>query len=446
MNEKIKCPVCKGSLDNGTTCPSCKFNLEIYDMSKKISVFLYNKGLDLIKKGALLDAIAILERSLYFCKTNVVARNLLGIIYYQIGEVGESLKHWVISINLKKDDNPAGKYIEDMKLEKLLLERKNEAIKTYNEALQYMKQGNEDIAIIRLTKAVNLSPDLIKAHLLLTLTYAQEEENKEKARMFFDKAREVDHASSLVLYYARKFFGEGEKGISVTNKTAEKVSLNEKRAKDPKIQRNRLVASFISGALLTVLVIYLFGGMNKLIQDNANLTSKNKTLEKELQKVNEDTERERKELKVLQDEKKREAQKELFNTVNTLYTEKKYIEVIEALKQVEKEYLVPEDVTRIGEIETSAYMQVANEYYNEGRKLYNSSKNEESKMNLELAINYGKNESFVLDAKFMLGRIAENMGEADNAIKIYDDIIENYKGTHTSELAKYRKQLITGIQ
>ena len=45
-------------------------------------------------------------------KYNINARNLLGLIYCEMGEVVEALSQWVMSKNLAPDDNVAESYIK----------------------------------------------------------------------------------------------------------------------------------------------------------------------------------------------------------------------------------------------------------------------------------------------------------------------------------------------
>ena len=42
------------------------------------------------------------------------ARNLLGLVYYEIGEVVQALSEWVISANYQPEDNIATKYLKEV--------------------------------------------------------------------------------------------------------------------------------------------------------------------------------------------------------------------------------------------------------------------------------------------------------------------------------------------
>ena len=75
------------------------------DYMKKIvyhSNYWYNDGLRKAQMRDMSGAIASLRRSLQFNRENIAARNLLGLVYYGIGEVPEALVEWIISKNLKQ--------------------------------------------------------------------------------------------------------------------------------------------------------------------------------------------------------------------------------------------------------------------------------------------------------------------------------------------------------
>ena len=58
----------------------------------------YNMGLERARLRDLSGAAECLKKSLHFNKYQTDARNLLGLIYYEVGEVGDALVQWVISM------------------------------------------------------------------------------------------------------------------------------------------------------------------------------------------------------------------------------------------------------------------------------------------------------------------------------------------------------------
>ena len=61
----------------------------------------YNEGLEKAGIRDMTGAVQSLQLSLKLNKNNIDARNLLGLIYYETGEVVPALSEWVISKNLK---------------------------------------------------------------------------------------------------------------------------------------------------------------------------------------------------------------------------------------------------------------------------------------------------------------------------------------------------------
>ena len=80
------------------------------DYTKKImyqSNSWYNDGLRKAQVRDMSGAIVSLQQSLQYNRENIAARNLLGLVYYGIGEVSEALVEWIISKNLCPRDNIA---------------------------------------------------------------------------------------------------------------------------------------------------------------------------------------------------------------------------------------------------------------------------------------------------------------------------------------------------
>ena len=63
----------------------------------------YNAGLERAQRRDLTGAVYCLKKCLNLNKYQVDARNLLGLIYYEMGEVSEALVQWVISMNFMEE-------------------------------------------------------------------------------------------------------------------------------------------------------------------------------------------------------------------------------------------------------------------------------------------------------------------------------------------------------
>ncbi|MCI8638425.1 MAG: tetratricopeptide repeat protein [Coprococcus sp.] len=164
------------------------------------SCFWYNDGLKKAKIRDLSGAVVSLRRSLQYSRENVVARNLLGLVYYGRGEVVEALVEWIISKNLKSHENIANYYIKKLQETPGDLDRVNQAIRKYNQCLVYCRQNGEDLAIIQLKKVIAAHPSFLKAHQLLALLYLHTGQYA-KARQLLRRAHKMDITNEITLSY-----------------------------------------------------------------------------------------------------------------------------------------------------------------------------------------------------------------------------------------------------
>ncbi len=177
--------------------------MDSYNKIIRLSNMLYNDGLEKAKVRDLSGAADALQKSLKFYKGNIQARNLLGLVYYEMGEVVDALSEWVLSRSLQPEDNVAEQYLEAIQSNRSRLSLVNQTIKKYNQALLYCKQGSGDLAVIQLKKVLSMNPKLIKGHQLLALLYMQD--NKyELARKELQAASKIDANNLITLRYLQE--------------------------------------------------------------------------------------------------------------------------------------------------------------------------------------------------------------------------------------------------
>lgn len=185
--------------------------MRVYKKIIRRSNAYYNDGLAKAKVRDLSGAIESLRRSLKYNKRNTMARNLLGLVYFEIGEVVEALSQWVISKNFQPEKNIADDYIQEVQSNPGRLETINQTIKKFNLALNYCKQGSEDLAIIQLKKVLTMNEKMVQAYQLLGLLYIQSEE-WDLARKTLNRALRIDTTNTRTLKYLREVkrsIGEG---------------------------------------------------------------------------------------------------------------------------------------------------------------------------------------------------------------------------------------------
>ena len=140
--------------------------MDIQKRNAQIANSYYNLGLEKAKMRDLSGAAQSLKDSLHFNKYQTDARNLLGLIYYESGEVSDALVQWVISLNLQPEKNLADHYLDEIQRKPGQLEIESQNIKTFNQALWHAQNGSDDLAIMQLARVVQAKPHFVKAHLL----------------------------------------------------------------------------------------------------------------------------------------------------------------------------------------------------------------------------------------------------------------------------------------
>ena len=223
------------------------------DYTKKIvyqSNYWYNDGLRKAQIRDMSGAIVSLRRSLQFNRENIAARNLLGLVYYGIGEVPEALVEWIISKNLRTHNNIADYYINTVQASAKELETINLAIKKYNQCLAYCQQNGEDLAIIQLKQVVASHPSFLKAHQLLALLYLHTGQYT-RARQMIRQARKLDTGNEITLKYMHELThqrGKQRRRSEKKKEDAVEYSLGNETIIQPKHSRVKEMASHLAVA------------------------------------------------------------------------------------------------------------------------------------------------------------------------------------------------------
>lgn len=187
-------------LENGH-CSSCGMNYKLLKKAYNTSNYYYNLGLDRASVRDLTGAMDALSLALKYNKQNINARNLLGLIYYEMGEIVTGLTQWVISSNyLPGEENIASYYIKEVQSDPVKLEEANQLAKQFNQALMHAKQGTKDLAFIQLKRILSGYPHFVKGYLLLALLY-MDIGNPDKAKKAIKRVLRIDKNNTLAVKY-----------------------------------------------------------------------------------------------------------------------------------------------------------------------------------------------------------------------------------------------------
>lgn len=160
----------------------------------------YNLGLEKAKRRDLTGAAEALKRALRFNKFHTDARNLLGLIYDEVGEVGSAMCQWVLSLNLQEQDNIAEEYLRKINDSRSYLEVADQAAKKFNQSLIYAQNDNEDLAVLLLMRMLSDFPFYLKAQLLLALLYMQHDDFAKAGRCLYQVLK-IDKFNPLAQRY-----------------------------------------------------------------------------------------------------------------------------------------------------------------------------------------------------------------------------------------------------
>ncbi len=197
----MNCPKCGHEiLKWRKRCEICGQDISAYERLQRISNTFYNKGLERARVRDLSGAIEMLKKSLEINKENTDARNLLGLVYFEMGEVVAALSEWVISQNFQPQDNDAAYFLKKVQSDTVAFDGMNQTIKKFNIALMNAKRQDDDLAILQLKRVISQNPKFVRALLLLALIYLKNCEY-EKARRCLVRVQKIDVGNVTALRY-----------------------------------------------------------------------------------------------------------------------------------------------------------------------------------------------------------------------------------------------------
>lgn len=273
------------------------------ELSRRISNSYYNHAIDKACIRDLSGAAADLKVCLNLNKYHIDARNLLGLVYYEMGEVSEAVVQWVISTNLSSENNKATEWIDILQSQPEVLDRAEQAIRKYNQALAQANADGDDLAVIQLTRVADANPRFVKANLLLALLYINREEYT-RAGKYLVRVQRVDKYNVRAAHYMNIVKAHTGKAEVERKRQRRAFSHNQLQDDDviipPTYKENtglQMVLNIIAGLLLGAAAIFFLvmpareRGMNnahtkelllyneQLNQKNEQIASQQKTVE-----------------------------------------------------------------------------------------------------------------------------------------------------------------------
>ena len=454
----MKCPNCDSILSlKNNRCDRCGEDVRVYKRVVKASNAYYNQGLSKAKVRDLSGAAAALRTSLELNKRNTNARNLLGLVYYEMGETVSALSEWVLSKHFQSNDNDADELMSMVQSNPTKLENINQAIKKYNTALQSAKQGSNDLAIIQLKKVISLNPKFIRAFQLLALLYINEGE-KDKATRLLLKARSIDVNNTLTLRYLKELGVNNTKQVNEVKEAKQEEGnksnpeytvfsgMNSYKEDKPNIWAylNLVIGIVIGMAALYFLVVPTISNKanEELKESNLKLSNQVSTLTSEktsLENKNADLTKQVEELQAQLNITPPSASTEPGASSDTLTEEQSISQLLSAaflymdnkkeeaaleLVNVDPNVFTLETAKTVyNTIKDASFDSVAQSLYSYAHSLYSKNKFEEA---LPIFLQANSLKEDYEDAQYFIGRCYHRLEQYDKAREYYEALVENH--------------------
>lgn len=446
------CYRCGAEIGKNDYCPECSADVSIFQKVVRISNQYYNDGLEQAQVKNMSGAIVSLKKSLKFYKYNTDARNLLGLVYYEIGETVEALGEWVISANYQGEDNAAVRYLREIHNNRGQLETINQTIKKYNQAILYCKQGSRDLAIIQLKKVLALNPKLVKGHQLLALLYLQEGQY-EKAKKSLRNAGKIDADNTLTLKYLKEVNRKlKEKGGNKKTQNDDLISYqsgNEtiimpKRFRETSLMGTigYIVIGLVVGIAVTGFLI-VPGVKNKaaneakkkLIEASDTISTNGQTitdLEKKITTLQDKLDEALSDKESVQTKIK--SYEDLLDAYE-IYASGDVEKTGEALDKIDTSYLSKEAKATYDSLKEEIYDKYMKSLYTKGYRYYGSGNWEKA---IETLLKVVENDMSYEDgsAVYYLAQSYRRNNDLDSAKEYYQYVIDNYPGTQKAKTAE----------
>ena len=369
------------------------------------------------------------------------------------------------------EENIYGKELEEIKKNKTELYKANQMIKKYNQALNYAKQGNDDLAMLQLKNVVASIPNFVDAYLLMALLSIKEE-NYDDARQFLDTILKIDPDNESAVEYGKEFESkvveeepQAKEPEKKEKKKDKKKQVKAQAEQPPKKKENPfkissfqenessgkspmfyMVTGIVIGVIVAAVLIY------PTVRASFNHKSSTQVEDYKEQILAKDTQLKASEKKVKEAKAaQKKAEDELDEYIGTSkkdgvydlllsalqkYSDRDYTGSADALLDIDSKKLTTKNMKAIyKDLTAKVYPSAGTGLYSKGKNAYWAKDYKTAISYLTKAIKVSDTNRYAYD---YLAKAYEGASDQKNAKKTYQTIIEKFPGTSQAINAKSR--------
>jgi tetratricopeptide (TPR) repeat protein len=316
----------------------------------------------------------------------------------------------------------------------------------YNKALESLRTGSEDIAIIELKKATSMNPHFYEAMNLLGICYSYIND-KVKATEVFDKVIKAEQNSVKAMKYL-SLLNLGSDSGSAKPKARKKV-FGEKKTSMFNIIR--VLAGFVAGAIVISLINLVFPSPIETQGIPANTDNISTKADKDIKEIQTRYDDLSKKYALLQKDKDEANQTiDYYKSVIKLYDieglvlKKQYESAADMLLLMKTVDFKDAGKERFDNLYKTVMPQAAIILYDEGYKLYNVRSYDESLKKLDKVQVYDPAFSRMDALLYYMGRCYQQLNDSRNAVAFFQKLIDNYPNSSYTKNAKVKIQTLIG--
>lgn len=453
----MQCPYCNTKLTAGNICEKCGSDIQIFKKLYMISNRCYNDGLEKAKAGDLSGAVISLENSLKINKKNTNARNLLGLIYSEMGEIAQALSEWIISGHFQPEDNLAISYLSYFQNNLARLDGAEKVVKKYNASLKLAKAGTYDLAIIQLKKLISLNNRHIKGLQLLALLSIKTG-NQIQAKKYLKMLLKVDIANPTAIFYLNEIQGTDAGEDRTEDVAADKLVLNARESFAPAsaYRDNKhgilpwinLLVGIVFGMAFFMIAIVPGIRAKSIENKNAEIVSLSETMAKtnaEFDSLKSENEELKKRTGMLESKNKQlseNTKKTETNDYGSLAEAAAYFvmddkaKAAEVLLGVNKATITNKNMLNLyNQLSAKVFEEQSKKLFQEGFGAYNRGKFEDALKIFETSI---KMNPLNVDSIYFTGRCYDRLADKTKAAEWYNKVINEHSNTQRAVEARRR--------